>query len=70
MATMDRKLIKLYEVPDNSRIRIEGLEVNGVLTEELNFHHIDGMFSYCVTDNNEVVHLSAFAECEIIEQNK
>ena len=67
---MDKKLIKLYEVPKNSRIRIEGLEVNGVLTEELNFHHVDGMYSYCTTDNNEVVHLNASAECEIIEQNK
>ena len=64
------KLVKLYEVPKNSRIRIEGLEVNGVLTEELNFHHVDGMYSYCTTDNNEVVHLNASAECEIIEQNK
>ena len=67
---MDKKLIKLYEVPKNSRIRIEGLEVNGVLTEELNFHHVDGMYSYCTTDDDEIVHIAAFAECEIIEQNK
>ena len=67
---MDRKLVKLYEVPKNSRIRIEGLEVNGVLTEELNFHHVDGMYSLCITDDDEIVHIAAFAECEIIEQNK
>lgn len=67
---MDRKLVKLYEVPKNSRIRIEGLEVNGILTEELNFHHVDGMYSYCTTDDDEIVHIAAFAECEIIEQNK
>ena len=67
---MDKKLIKLYEVPKNSRIRIEGLEVNGVLTEELNFHHVDGMYSYCTTDDNNVIHLAAWTECEIIEQNK
>ena len=64
------KLVKLYEVPRNSRIRIEGLEVNGVLTEELNFHYVDGMYSYCTTDDDEIVHIAAFAECEIIEQNK
>ena len=64
------KLVKLYEVPNNSRIRIEGLEVNGVLTEELNFHHVDGMYSYCTTDDNNVIHLTALTECEIIEQNK
>ena len=67
---MDRKLVKLYEVPKNSRIRIEGLEVNGVLTEELNFHHVDGMYSLCITDDDEIVHIAAFAECEVIEQNK
>ena len=67
---MDKKLVKLYEVPKNSRIRIEGLEVNGVPVEELNFHHVDGMYSYCTTDDNNVIHLAAWTECEIIEQNK
>ena len=59
---MDKKLIKLYKVPKNSRIRIEGLEVNGILTEELNFHHVDGMYSYCTTDDNNVIHLAALTE--------
>lgn len=60
--------MKLYDVPKNSRIRIEGLEINGILTEELNFHHIDGMYSYCTTDNELVVHLSASTDVELIDK--
>lgn len=62
--------MKLYDVPRDSRIRIKGLEVNGILTEELNFHNIDGMYSYCTTDDELVVHLSASTEVELINKDK
>jgi len=35
--------------------------------EELNFSHVDGMYSYCTRDNGEVVHLVAWSEVEIID---
>ena len=64
--------MKLYEAPNNSRIRIIGdIKVPPAapqLTEgqELNFRSIDGMYSYCTTDSGEVVHLVAWAEVELI----
>ena len=63
---------KLYDVPRNSRIKVV---VNDKVPpaapqinegEELNFHHIDGMYSYCTRDNGEVVHLLAWAEVKFI----
>jgi hypothetical protein len=49
--------VKLYKVPQNIRILFEG--------EEYFFHHVDGMYSYC-TQGDEVVHLQAWAEVEVI----
>ena len=54
--------MKLYEVPRNTRIKVEDLE--------LNFHHIDGMYSLCQTDDGETVHLAAWTEVEIVEKKK
>jgi hypothetical protein len=65
--------MKLYDVPRNSRIKVV---VNDKVPpaapqiiegEELNFKHIDGMYSYCTRDNGEVVHLVAWAEVKIID---
>jgi hypothetical protein len=58
--------MKLYEVPKNSRILVEGDDAN----EELNFHHIDGMYSYCTRDDGTVVHLAAWTEVEIVRTGK
>jgi hypothetical protein len=55
--------MKLYEVPNNSRISID----NGVV--ELNFHHVDGLYSYCTTDDGQVVHLKVTAEVEVINED-
>ena len=46
--------VPLWEVPRYSRVRIDGVEFE--------FDHIDGMYSYCLTMANEVVHLQAWAE--------
>lgn len=52
--------MKLYDVPRYSRIRLpDGLE--------LNFDHIDGMYSYCTDDKGNLFHISAFAEVEIVQ---
>ena len=51
--------VKLYEVPRGSRIIVDGVV--------LNFHHIDGMYSYCTDDEDNVIHLSASIEVEILK---
>ena len=64
--------MKLYDVPRNSRIKVVANDKVPPLAspinegEELNFKHIDGMYSYCTRDNGEVVHLLAWAEVEFI----
>ena len=45
--------IPLYSVPNKSYIQV------GDVT--LFFDHLDGMYSYCMTAANEVIHLSASA---------
>jgi hypothetical protein len=52
--------MKLYDVPRNSTIVLQG-------GEELEFKHIDGMYSYCVTKDNKVVHLQAWTEVTVKE---
>lgn len=55
--------MKLYDVPRNTRIK--------TLTEEqlnLNFHHIDGAYSYCTDDEGNVYHLAAWTPVEIVEE--
>ena len=64
--------MKLYDTPRNSRIKvIADIKVppaSPVIEEgdELNFSHVDGMYSYCTRDNGEVVHLAAWTEVEIV----
>jgi hypothetical protein len=53
---------KLYEVPRNSKIKVEGID------EIVDFHHIDGMYSYC-TVSEGVIHLAAWTEVEIVEES-
>jgi len=62
--------MKLYEVPRNSKIRIKGLTINGELSEELLFHHIDGMYSFCTANDGTIIHLEASTECELIENKE
>jgi hypothetical protein len=65
--------MKLYEVPRHTRVRlVPEIDVHipmdsGLPVDEFMFHHIDGMYSYCVTDAGEVVHPAAWTEVEIIE---
>jgi hypothetical protein len=64
--------MKLYDVPRNTRIRlIEDARVpvdsaNAGKDNELNFSHIDGMYSYCTDDNGDPVHIAAWTEVEIV----
>ena len=53
--------MKLYDVPPNSTIRIDEHWV-------LEFHHIDGMYSYSKDKDGNVVHLAAWTEVEVIKE--
>ena len=46
--------VKLYEVPRGSRIIVDGVV--------LNFHHIDGMYSYCKDPEGKIVHFAAWTK--------
>lgn len=52
--------MKLYDVPRNSRI---GLPDGG----ELNFSHVDGMYSFCTDDDGKVVHLAAWSDVQLLQ---
>jgi hypothetical protein len=58
--------MKLYNVPKNTKIKIIDDEEGTVF----NFHHIDGMYSYCErASDNSVCHLAAWTEVEIVNEN-
>ena len=64
--------MKLHKVPKNSKIVVKGnirTPLASLPVKEgdiLRFIHIDGMYSYCL-NGNDVVHLSANADVEIID---
>ena len=53
--------MKLYEVPPRTWIKIAG--------EKIFFDHLDGMYSYCLDEGGNVVHINANAEVEVIEND-
>lgn len=65
--------MKLYDVPNNTKIRVIGDIKTPIASKEINenqilsFKRIDGMYSLCKTNNNKTVHLVAWAEVEIME---
>ena len=64
--------MKLYEVPPNTQVRVmeEGRVPPGAhqvsSSEIINFHHEDGMYSYCTNQKGEIVHLAVWTEVEIV----
>lgn len=66
--------MKLFDVPKNTKIKVLGdVEIPPAAPEIheeqiLNFHHIDGMYSYCTDDKGKVYHLVAWAEVEIVKE--
>ena len=66
--------MKLYNVPRNSRVRVmdEDSKVPPGAPElpkgmEVNFHHVHGLYSYCTTDDGDVVHLAAWEEVKVVK---
>lgn len=64
--------MKLYDVPRNSRVRLLKDTVVppcGVTEEagtELDFCHIDGMYSLCYNDDGDTVHPAACTDVEVL----
>lgn len=54
--------MELYNVPNKTKIRIP--ETDDILL----FDHIDGMYSYCIDMSGGVVHLAAWTDVEIVEE--
>ena len=63
--------MKLREVSRNSKIIVKDKIITPPASlpiqkgDVLQFHHIDGMYSYCENENGDVVHLVAWAEVEV-----
>lgn len=56
--------MKLYELPRNSQFRLTNCEKK----EVFNFHHLDGMYSLCTTDKEQMIfHLAAWTKVEKVD---
>ena len=52
--------MKLYEIPPNSKMKLEFEDAQGkTKIEDCIFHHIDGMYSLCTKRGGKSFHLSA-----------
>ena len=53
--------MKLYEVPNNNYVRIQGTE------DVFYFDHLDGMYSFCKDSEGNIIHLSVGTPVEIVD---
>lgn len=56
MAAMDK--VRLYEVKPRQWIIVDGVK--------LYFDHLDGMYSYCLDEGGNPVHVAASQEVEVL----
>ena len=72
MGTIEKKGVKLYDVPRDSKVKILGdikVPMGAFQLKEgdvIDFKHIDGMYSLCYKDK-VMCHLAAWAEVEIVK---
>lgn len=57
--------MKLYEVPKQSKIKL--IDSDDIFYFDHIFVHIDGMYSFCLDKNKQIVHLAAWSEVEIVK---
>ena len=50
--------MKLHEIPRNQKIYAECQDGSTYI----DFHHIDGMYSLCVSEKGNILHISAMTE--------
>ena len=68
--------MELFNVPNNSKIIVQSDIKTPPASPQikkgdiLQFHHIDGMYSYCKNNDGEVVHLVAWADVDIVKEKK
>lgn len=62
--------MKLYEIPEGSRIKAETSNEKGKLGDYIIFHHLDGAFSFCTVEGKpeEVCHLSVNQELKLSDE--
>lgn len=54
--------MKLYDVPRETYVKT-------ITGDVYFFDHVDGMYSYCKNELNQVVHLAAWTEVEIVKNH-
>ena len=66
--------MKLYEVPHNTKIRIIDDKTSTPVAsypveknQTLHYYNIDGMYSYCINEENIAVHPAAWTNVEIVK---
>jgi hypothetical protein len=57
--------MKLYKVPRNSKIRV--WDEGRTHYEDLDFSHVDGMYSLCFNADGVPVHITAWADVEVLD---
>jgi len=68
--------MELFNIPENSKIIVKGNIKTPPASPQvkkgdiLQFHHIDGMYSYCKNTDGEVVHLAAWADVDVIKEEE
>lgn len=64
--------MKLYECPTNTKVRLKAPEkgppasIDPQVGEVYRFSHCDGMYSLCYNSTEDIIHLPAWSEVEIV----
>ena len=59
--------MKLYDIPEDSKIFLSKEQTCSNGSTYIIFRHIDGMYSYCDTEKGGVIHISAGAPMKAVE---
>jgi hypothetical protein len=63
MLFLRRLDLKLYDLPRNTYFTLAGDDSKEIFF----FERVDGLFSFCRTSSNQIVHFSATSEVELLE---